>query len=247
MRTRTSNLMLLVFVAAIASPAVAADQALSLVINPLSGQASIRNDTASPISIDGYLLTAGQSVFNPLTWSKLTGSGTYPGWAAGPAAPNRLGEANLFSSLAIGGGQTVPLGAPYIPLTPTQIGQVEPGLKFEYSIDGTGSIEGDVVFAPQNNIVLLVNPATGMASLQNQSQFAVNIDGLLITSPAGVLDPVGWQGLAEGGAAGWAAGAAAANRLGEGNLLGSTLLPAGGCRFRSVSRSTRRSSPTKRI
>lgn len=227
MRTRTCILALL-FASAVAGRAAAADQALSLVINPLTGQASIRNDTASPVSIDGYLLTSGQSVFNPATWTRLTGNAAFPGWAQGPAAANRLGEANLLSSLSVGGGQSVALGAPYIPFAPTQIGQAEPGLKFEYRIVGGSSVEGDVVFAPQNNVVLLVNPATGTASLQNQSQFGVNIDGLLITSPAGVLDPVGWQGFAEGGVAGWTAGAAAANRLGEGNLLGSTFLPAGG-------------------
>ena len=35
-------------------------QALSLVINPRTGAASIRNDTASSINIDGYLITSAQ-------------------------------------------------------------------------------------------------------------------------------------------------------------------------------------------
>ncbi|MGD9635457.1 MAG: hypothetical protein AB7G28_00515 [Pirellulales bacterium] len=227
MRTRICSFALLL-ASAIAGRAAAADQALSLVINPLTGQASIRNDTASPVSLDGYLLTSGQTVFNPATWTRLTGNAAFPGWAQGPAAPNRLGEANLLSSLSVGGGQTVALGSPYIPFAPSSIGQAEPGVKFEYSVNGVGSFEGDVVFAPQNNVVLLVNRSTGSATLQNQSQFGVNIDALLITSSAGVLDPVGWNGFAEGGAAGWRAGAAAANRLAEGNLLGSTFLSAGG-------------------
>ena len=178
----------------------AQDQDLSLIINPLTGVASIRNDSGANVSIDGYLLTSPGSVFNPVGWNTLTGNVSYPGWAQGPAAANRLGEANLLSSLAISGGTSLSLGAPYLPFSPTQIGQLEPGLTFEYSVDGIGSIEGDVVFVPQNNVVLLVNPATGAASLQNQSLFPVEIDGLLITSPAGVLDPIGWQGFAESGA-----------------------------------------------
>jgi hypothetical protein len=204
------------------------DQALSLSINPLTGTASIRNDTASSVSIDGYLLTSPASVFNPGGWTPLTGNASFPGWAQGPAETNRMGEANLFSSLPITGGALIPIGSPYTPFSPIQIGQPEPGLKFEYSIDGVGSIEGDVVFEPQNNVVLLVNPATGAASLQNQSNFPVSIDGLLITSPENVLDPVGWNGLAENGVGGWQMGAAEINRLGEGNLFGSTLLPANG-------------------
>ena len=113
-------------------------------------------------------------------------------------------------------------------MTPTAIGQFEPSLKFEYHVAGAGSVVGDVVFAPQNNIVLIVDPATGAASLQNQSSFGVNIDGLLITSLVNVLDPVGWNGLAESGVGGWTMGAAATNRLGEGNLFGSTFLAANG-------------------
>jgi hypothetical protein len=222
----TTCIAVIVAVALAPRHAVAQDEDVSLVINPSTGAASIRNDTSTSVSIDGYLLTSLGSVFNPAGWSTLTGNPSFPGWAQGPAAANRLGEANLLSSLTINGGTSISLGAPYTPFSPSALGQVEPGLKFEYSIDGIGSIEGDVVFAPQNNVVLIVNPATGAASVQNQSTFNVNIDGLLITSTANVLNPTGWNGLAESGVSGWAMGAAATNRLGEGNLLGSTLFGA---------------------
>jgi hypothetical protein len=56
----------------------------------------------------------------------------------------------------------------------------------------------------------------------------VSIDGLLITSPGGVLDPVNWNGFAESGQPGWEMGPAKTNRIGEGNLLGSRLLPKNG-------------------
>jgi hypothetical protein len=206
---------------------LAQDTDLSLVINPTTGAASIRNDTGGVINIDGYLLTSSQNVFNPLGWLSLTDNGT-SGWAEGPAAANRLGEANLLSSLNVGGGALVALGTPYLPFTATQIGQLEPSLTFQYHVAGGASFAGDVVFSPQNNVVLTVNPTTGFASLQNQSEFNINIDGLLITSTAGVLNPTGWNGLAESGVGGWTMGAAETNRLGEGNLLGSTPMAASG-------------------
>jgi hypothetical protein len=227
--TMLSSLVLLTLIAADASRfAIAQDTALSLVVNPRTGAASIRNDSTTSVSIDGYLLTSGTSVFNPAGWSKLTGNASYPGWEQGPAAANRLGEGNLFSSLGLSGGTSLSLGSPYLPLTPTQIGQLEPAVTFAYHVAAGATVIGDVVFAPQNNVVLLINPVTGAASLQNQSLFNVNIDGLLIKSPAHVLDPVGWQGLAESGVAGWTMGASETNRLGEGNLFNSTLLPASG-------------------
>jgi hypothetical protein len=207
--------------------APAADTALSLVINPRTGLASLRNDTATSVDIDGYLLTSDSAVFNPGGWNSFTADGV-PNWALGPEETNRLGEANLFSSRSVGGGASIAIGSPYLPFSATEIGQLEPALNFEYHIAGGDSVMGDVVFAPQNSVVLLVDPATGNASLQNQSNFDVNIDGLLITSPTGVLDAVGWIGMAESGVAGWTSGAAAANRLGEGNLLGSTFLPNNG-------------------
>src|SRR5262245_10031031 len=135
--------------AAAADCLAAADQSLSLVINPTTGVASIRNDTLAIVNMDGYLLTSAVSVFNPAGWSTLATNPLYSGWAQGPAAANRLGEGNLLSSLGIGGGASIALGSPYVPFTPAAIGQPEPALNFQYQVPGLGSVQGDVVFAPQ--------------------------------------------------------------------------------------------------
>ena len=174
----------------------AADVALSLVINPRTGAASIRNDTGTSSNIDGYLLTSHSNVFNPIWVGAVLPAMRVPGWQQGPAEANRLGEGNLFSSRRLSGGASINLGTPYVPFTPTQIGQLEPALTFEYHVaTAEARCQGDVVFAPQNNLVLLIDPVTGNASLQNQSNFDVSIDGLLITSPAAFWIPsvgVGW-------------------------------------------------------
>ena len=98
----TSLAILMIVAAAAPRPTLAQDVDLSLVVNPLTGTASIRNDTNATVNIDGYLLTSGQTVFNPSGWDSLADS--ISGWQEGPAAANRLGEANLFSSLAVNGG-----------------------------------------------------------------------------------------------------------------------------------------------
>jgi hypothetical protein len=206
----------------------AVEQDFTLVINPRTGAASIRNDTNATINIDSYLITSGQPALNPTGWMSLADAGVTNWLEANPSSIH-LAETNLQSSLALGGGESRAIGAPYVALTPTAIGQPETPVTFEYGVPGTaGSLVGDVVFAPQNNVVLVIDPANGNAQLQNQSSFAVNIDSLLITSTMGALDPVGWMGLAESGVAGWQSGAAANNRLAEGNLTGSTTLAANG-------------------
>ena len=48
---------------------------------------------------------------------------------------------------------------------------------------------------PQNNVVLLVDPETGNAALQNQSDFDANVDGYSIISSSGSLDAENWRGV----------------------------------------------------
>jgi hypothetical protein len=230
MRKITCTFLAVLAIASVAARwASAADpQNVSLVINPRTGAASIRNDTGAAINIDSYLITSAQPALNPTAWMSLQDAGV-ANWLEANPSNIHLAETNLQSSLALGGGESRAIGSPYVALTPTAIGQAETPVTFTYGVPGTmGSITGDVVFSPQNNVVLQIDPVSGNASLVNQSNFDVNLDALLITSTTGALDPVGWNGLAESGVAGWTAGTGAANRLAEGNLMGSTLLAANG-------------------
>lgn len=212
-----------------AAAAARADEDFSIVVNPRTGAASLRNDGASPINLDGYLLRAGTPVFDVDGWSGLAAGGDAD-WAEGAAAPNRLSETNLFGSLSLPVGGTIDLGAPYTPFEPTAIGQAEPEFNLSYHVPGEGSFPGDVEFSVRNNVVLVVDPMTGDASLENQSEFDVSIDGYLVKSLTNVLDTGGWTPLESslGAGGGWRASAGAANRIAEGNLLGSSFLAAGG-------------------
>jgi hypothetical protein len=210
-----------------------ADEELSVVINGRTGAALLRNDSSSTLQLDGYLLRSPSAdVFNTSGWSRLANNPATPGWSASAGAPDRLSEANLFGSTPIAAGASLSLGAPYVPFAPTMFGQQETGLEsidFSYSTL-SGAFTGDVEFISRNTIVLVVDPMSGAAKLQNQSNFNVSIDSYLVKSVPAVLDTTGWMPLAEslGGAGGWTAPAGQSTRIAEGNLFGATPLLANG-------------------
>lgn len=213
---------------------VAADEKFSIVIDPFTGAAALRNDSPQTVQLDGYLLTsAGNPVLNPAGWVSLESAAT-PGWRESFSSGNRLGELNLFDSLSIGPGENIGIGNPYTPFAPTEFGTIEPGidsLKLTYSLaDGISQEIGDVEFSSRNTVVLVVNPGTGEASLVNQSSFDINLDSYLITSPTAVLDADGWGRLQSslGTEGGWLSAAGASNHIAEGNLFGSSFLAASG-------------------
>jgi hypothetical protein len=213
-----------------ASRQVVADELFSLVIDPVTGAAQLRNDSDAPVSIDGYFLASPtEPVLNFSGWNGLE-SAAVSGWREFSAS-NRLGEVNLFEALDIPARGAVSIGAPYQPFAPTTFGQPEPGLsslRFTYSVAGEPEQRvGDIEFSARNTIVLVVDPATGAASLQNQSAFDVSLDSYLVKSIPAVLSPTSWDPLA-GTDAAWRASPGRANRVAEGNLFGATLLPARG-------------------
>jgi hypothetical protein len=232
MRSRVLVALTSLAVAAAADRRCRADEEVSVVINPFTGAASLRNDGSAAVAIDSYLLTsADAAVLDPTAWDSLEDGGT-AGWReSSSAAGNRLGELNLFESLDIPAGGSVGIGNPYVPFAPTAIGQQEPGLtslKFSYTLGNESQARlGDVEFAARNTVVLVVDQATGAASLQNQSAFNINIDSYLVKSSSNVLDVAGWRPLAAGDSS-WRSSAGAANRIAEGNLFGSTFLAANG-------------------
>jgi hypothetical protein len=136
----------------------------------------------------------------------------------------------LTNSLSVPANGTVPLGSPYSVINPTAIGQPEPEFDFTFSVDGVGVFDGDLEFEMDNNIVLVVDPATGAATLENQSTFNVNINSYVIQSASGVLNTGGWTPLETslGVPGGWAASTGTATRIAEGNLSGSTFVAANG-------------------
>lgn len=204
----------------------AQDENFSIVINPRTGAAALRNDGETAVNLDGYLLTADQSTFDSVAWSSLEDQST-GSWVEGQANDTVISEVNLFGSLPVAPGGLVDIGDPYSPFVPTAIGEAEPAFSFSYSVDGGGVFPGEVEFEVANNLVLEINPNTGAAALVNQSVFPVSIDSYLLQSATGVLASGTWATL-QGNVPGWQAMPGSQTRVGEGNLDGSTLLAANG-------------------
>lgn len=204
---------------------VTADVQLVLSVNPRTGATSIENRaTGENVNLDGYLIKSGAGALDPGSWSSLSSGDS--NWTESNPGTNSLGELNLTSSSTLAGESSFDLGNVY-DFNPTAIGQAEPGLTFDYhSADGrarTGVVEFD---GPRNNIVLLVDPETGDAAIQNQSTFSVDIDGYLVTSASNALD-TSWTSLATSQGGGWTESNPAANHIGELNLDGSQAMIAG--------------------
>jgi hypothetical protein len=236
MRPYAFILLAATFITAVAAmqDTAAADEDFSIVVDGRTGEAFLRNDSNSSVDLDGYLLRSpGGNLFDPNSWDSLQDNPATPGWSESFAAANRLGEANLFGSSSVAPGGTLSIGSPYLPFVPSAIGEPEPGLnsiEFEYSLASGGAFSGDVEFISRNTVVLVIDQFTGEASLENQSEFDVDIDAYRILSAPAVLDADGWMPLAVslGGGGGWTASTGAANRLAEGNLFGSSFLVADG-------------------
>lgn len=224
------------FVAAVAAVILVskghADESVSLVIDPFTGAAAIRNDADASVSIDGYLVTsAAQPLLDTSQWTSLQDS-EIPGWReSAPDTGNRFGELNLFESTAVAPGGSLSIGNPYRQFEPATFGETEPGLQsldFRYTLAGQGeSQRGDVEFSSRNTVVLVVDPSTGESLIQNQSAFDVELDGYLIKSVSETLDADGWTPVSAADA-GWLASSGAPNRLAEANLFGATPLAANG-------------------
>lgn len=83
---------------------------LVLNVSP-TGAASLKNDTNSPLSIDGYTILSSTGGLNGGTWNSLADqAGTFPNWQESPTSANVLSETNPVSPTSIAVGASIPIG-----------------------------------------------------------------------------------------------------------------------------------------
>lgn len=194
-----------------------------------SGQLQLRNTSAASIVFDGYSLSSAGGHLSPGGWQSLADSGT-PGWAEANPSASRLSELNSIGALTLAPGETVALGSPY-GFVPTALGEayVE-DVRLRYFTPDGESLLGDVEFTGwRNNLVLMVDPATGEAVLENQSRFEIAFDSYRIASESGSLnaDAEGWLSLAGRAIDDWFEANPTAYGLSELHPLGASILPSG--------------------
>jgi hypothetical protein len=161
---------------------------LHLVVDRGTGLTTIRNATGEAIAIDGYSVSSASGTLNPAGWSSLADQ-SRPGWQEANSVATRLSELNPTSEFQVNNGAFANLGHA-MALDATSIAQAiqSSDLKFEYTTEA-GTRNGVVEYVGYNNLVMVVNPLTGEATVRNMSQFDIAIDGYTVTSAAGSLEP----------------------------------------------------------
>ncbi|TWT90495.1 Glucose / Sorbosone dehydrogenase [Pseudobythopirellula maris] len=164
--------------------------ALRLLVDRGAGTVSLVNGSDTPVEIDGYSLLSQLGALDPSdgAWNSLSEQGQ-SGWDQAAPTANALSELNPLGSLTLTGGQSIDLGAIFKPVQ-LAFGENAEELVFEYTSPNGSQFNGAVVYTGEgltNNLLLTVDPATGVATLVNASQFDVDVEGYTIHSESGSL------------------------------------------------------------
>ena len=213
-------------------------QVLVLQVNRDTGELRITNPQGGSINMDSYLITSYTGGSLKSTYKGISGSpAADSGWAKSIAnATTNLAEAKQTGSFNVGAigasGFTLGTGFDKFAVDTTLAGALGTNgedLTFAYGDPASSSqIRGQIQYIGtkfENNLVLSVNPATGAATLKNDSLHPLSFDGYSILSSTNSLTSGGFTGI--GGAWEKTTGQAPAS-LSESNPHGPITVAAGG-------------------
>lgn len=204
---------------------VSVDSRLVLTIDRRSGLTTMSNVIGPAITIDGYTISSPAGQMSPSGWASLDDANTPPGWFEANPTSERLSELRPTGATAIANGDSFNLGAAFAPADVPFGTAVPEDVSFTYFSPDGSTEQGIVEYQGlHNNLVLLVDPETGAAAIQNQSTFGISLDFYTITSASGSLDPDGWSSLDDQNVGSWAEANPTNVRLSE-------LYPVGGSAF----------------
>ncbi|MDZ4783736.1 MAG: PEP-CTERM sorting domain-containing protein [Planctomycetia bacterium] len=197
---------------------------LILSVDRGTGATIIENVAGGPVNFDGYGINSPLGSLDASDWSSLDKK-NLGSWLEAPPTNTDLGELAPFAGSTLPVGQSLSLGTPF-KFTPTAFGQSGDDLTFDYSTASGETIRGLVEYSgPHNTLVLVVDPDTGDAVIQNQSSFSAAINGYTIGSASGSLQFANgaWLSLDDQGLSSWEEANPSAEFLNELNPLGSSL------------------------
>ncbi|MCA9260616.1 MAG: PEP-CTERM sorting domain-containing protein [Planctomycetales bacterium] len=210
------------------------EQRLVLEVDRSTGQLTIASGPA-PVSIDGYSIRSALGGLKPAGWNSLQDQGDSD-WRESPQGGSSfaLSELKPTASKSISATSPVTLGSAFALPTPTEFGTEIEDLTFEYYSAGGVVTQGIVTYSgpkQHNNLVLVVDPNTGAARLENESAISVDIDGYVISSASGSLLAANgsWNSLDDQNAGGgdWRESNPTANQLAELKPTSSTTMTGG--------------------
>ncbi|CAN0365895.1 unnamed protein product, partial [Ectocarpus sp. 4 AP-2014] len=159
---------------------------LVLDVNRDTGEVSITQPFGSPIPIDGYSINSASGQLNASSWSSLQDQAV-DDWTEANGMANAISELKPTGLTAVSGAG-FELGSIYTPDRSVFGQTIDEDLVFEYVDPSSGDVVlGEVIYSgiTINELVLIVDPATGEAQLRNTSQQPLLIDGYQISSSAG--------------------------------------------------------------
>ncbi len=209
--------------------AVTVETALTLKVNTVAGSSSIV-DFIGGTEIASYVIKSKSGVLDVAGWNSMADA-SIPGWEESSPREHVASELNLESSLVFTAGQSHGLGklisnfGAAMPFGQS-LGDDEFTMTYK-TMDGVTREAILDVHSLENNLVLTVDPATGMAVLQNRSLKSAELGSYVIGSKEGSLDVEAWDSLADQDVQGWEEASPTANHLSELNLEGLLTLAAG--------------------
>lgn len=210
------------------SVAVAIKQQLVLRVDPYNGTAVLSNPTGSGVNIDvtGYTMSVSNGSVDDSQWTSFADGDS--NWDETVTA-TQLAETNPTGMATIADGGNQNFGSPLNITTNQPIGtNLLNSVSFQYSTTDN-VVENAVVVLDgnrQNNLVLVVDPTDGSATLQNQSSEIVDLTGYVVESDSGAL-LTGWSDLEGQAVPGWDVVASSANGLAELNAENMSTLGVG--------------------
>lgn len=189
---------------------------LVLEVDRDTGEVQITQPFGSPVFIDGYSIESASGHLGPGTWTSLD-SQNISDWTESNATEIALNELKPTSSTTISGAG-FNIGQAYTPDFSVFGQRIDEDLVFEYSDITTGQIvQGEVIYSGTkvNDLVLIVDPATGEAQLRNTSNASLSLDGYKISSESGSITSAGWMSLESQASADWFEAAESSTTLAE--------------------------------
>jgi hypothetical protein len=204
---------------------------LELHVNRVTGETTLRNPSSNttPTQLISYTLNspANTLVTSNARWNSFQDTGK-PGWFEANPTPANLSElASDAPSLRLMPGESHNFGTPFTvnPGAPLGTSPVDlTGVNFKYQLPDGTELNARMVDERFNDLVLVVSPTTGSATLQNQSTQAIELISYTISSAAGSLLP----SFAGSGRSNWFTANPTNNNLSELSAGSSVVLNEGG-------------------
>jgi hypothetical protein len=181
------------------------------------------------VSFDGYTIQSVVGSLNPAGFTSFQDQGLDGGtWVEiGMLNRNQLGELNSTVDATLNQSDMRDLGHVFLPQS-APLGVDFEDLVITFTTPAGQTLQGDVVYEGDkryNNLVVVVDPESGRAILQNQSTVEVTFDGYTITSESGSL-LTSWNSLEDQAAGGgeWFEIESDTTKIGELQRSGATTL-----------------------